>query len=246
VTTKRTVELLEAAALIAAIVALIGLIGIEGSVRQKLPSILTSAQSAAQKFASASRSLSDAARKQDRYLQQTSRELNKTVADAHDLLVHTDFALNGRHGRGGLLPSASAMLTNQQMQLDVMEAQATKALADLDAAEQQAQPILVSLNEVARNGVLAARNVSDAAEFAAKTAGNPRIAESLQRLDLALAESDATLTNLESISASGSRDAAMIETRLRQALKPASLLKTALLRALGVAAPAAAIASTVH
>lgn len=139
---KRAIELLEAAALIAAIVALIGLIGIEGSVRQKLSSILSSTQSAAQKFASASDSLSDAARKQDRYLQQTSREVNKTVADAHDLLLHTDFALNGRNGRGGLLPSASAMVADQQMQLDLVEARATKALADLDAAELQALSLI--------------------------------------------------------------------------------------------------------
>lgn len=243
---KRTVEILQAAALIAATIALIGLIGIEGTVRQKLPLILASTQTAAQKFASASDSLSDTARRQDHYLDQTSRELNKTVADAHDLLVHTDFALNGRNGRGGLLPSASALLADQQLQLDAMEARATNALTDLQAAERQAQLILAPLSEAARNGAQAARSASEAAAFAAKTAGNPSISESLRRLDLALAESDATLANLQAISASGNRDAAMIETRLRQALKPASMLKSALLRALGVAGPAAAIAASVR
>jgi predicted ribonuclease YlaK len=207
---------------------------------------LASAQSAAQKFASASDSLNDAARKQDRYLEQTSRELNKTVADAHDLLVHTDFALNGRNGRGGLLPSANAMVADQQLQLDAIEARTTKALVDLDAAEQRAQVILVSLDHAARSTAQAAHSASDAAAITAKVAGNPQIAESLQRLDLALAESDVTLANLQAISASGNRDATMIETRLRQALKPASLLKAALLRAIGLGGPAAEIASTLR
>jgi hypothetical protein len=236
---KRAVELLEAASLLAAIVALVGLIGIEGSVRHNLPSILASTQTAAKKFASASDSLSDSARKQNAYLDQTSRELNKTVADAHDLLVHTDLALNGRNGRGGLLPSASALVAEQQLRLDVIEAQATKDLADLDAAEQQAQPILASIDETARSA-------SNAAAFAEKIAGNSRITESIERLDLALAESDGTLANLQAISASGNRDAAMIEMRLRQALRPASLLKSALLRFLGFAAPAAQIASALR
>jgi len=234
---KRAIEILQAAALIAAIIALIRFIGIEGSVRKKLPSILASAQTAAEKFASASDSLSDAARKQNVYLDQTSRELNKTVADAHDLLSHADFALNGRNGHGGLLPSATALVADQQMQLDAIEARATKALSDLDAAEQQAQPILASLSE-------AAHSASDAAASAAKAAGNPEIAQSIDRLDVALAESDVTLANLQAISASGDRDAAMIEARLREALKPASFLKSALLRALGVAAPIAQIAGS--
>jgi hypothetical protein len=236
---KRFIELLEALALAAALAALVGLIAIERTVRQRLPSILASTQTAAQKFASASDSLSDAARKQDRYLDHTSRELNKTVADAHDLLIHTDLALNGRNGRGGLLPATSALVSDQQLQLDAIEVRAQKALADLDAAEQQAQPILVSLNQ-------AARSTASAANSLARTAGDPRIAESLQRLDLALAESDATLANLQAISSSGNRDAAMIESRLRQALKPASMLKAALLHALSIAAPAAEISASLH
>jgi hypothetical protein len=180
----------------------------------------------------ASDSLSDAARKQDRYLDQTSRELNKTVADAHDLLIHTDESLNGRNGRGGVLPSASALVSDQQLQLDAVEERATNALVDLEAAEQQALPILASLNQAVR--------------AASSTAGNPRIAESLRRLDASLAEAETTLANLQAISASGNRDAAMIETRLRQALKPAGLLKSALLHALAVAGPAAQIASALH
>lgn len=236
---KRLIELLEALALASTLVALIGVIAIERPVRQKLPSILASTQTAAQKFASASDSLSDAARKQDRYLDQTSRELNKTVADAHDLLIHTDLALNGRNGHSGLLPAVSALVFDQQLQLDVIESRAQKALADLDSAEQQAQPILASLDQ-------AARSAASASDSLAHTAGNPRIAKSLQRLNLALAESDTTLANLQAITASGNRDAAMIEARLRQALKPASMLKAALLHALSIAAPAAEISASLR
>ncbi|MGA9883572.1 MAG: hypothetical protein WBQ34_07630 [Candidatus Acidiferrales bacterium] len=229
---RRVIEVLEAAALIATIVALVGLITIEASVRERLPRILADGESAAQRFAAASDSVADAAGKQDGYLDQTSRELNKTVADAHDLLIHTDESLNGRDGRGGTLPAASALLAEQRIQLDMIEARTNLALDDLDAAEKQAQPILASLDETARS--------------AAQTAGNPGIAESLQRLDLALAESDATLVNLQAISASGNRDAAMIEIRLRQALKPANLLKSALLHAVGIAGPAAQVAASLH
>ncbi len=229
---KRFLELLQAAALVVAIIALSGLIEIERTLRQTLPPILASTQRAAEKFASASDSLSDAARKQDVYLDQTSRELNKTVADAHDLLIHTDESLNGRNGRGGVLPAAAGILAEQRSQLNAVETRANLALGDLDAAGKEAQPILASLNQAAR--------------AAADTAGNPHIAESLQRLDTSLAEAEATLANLQAISSSGNRDAAMIETRLRQALKPAGLLRSALLRVLGIAAPSAQIAAAIH
>lgn len=229
---RRFIEILEAAALSAAILAILGLIEIEHSIRLRLPGILASSESAAQKFTAASDSIADAARKQDRYLDHTSRELNKTIADAHDLLIHTDESLNGRDGHVGFFSGASNMLAEQQTQLDALEMRADVALADLDAAEKQAQPLLASL--------------SRAAQSAADTAGNPRIAESIGRLDSALAESDAVLANLQAISASGNRDAALIETRLRQALRPAGLLKSALLHTLGVVAPASQIAASVR
>lgn len=229
---KYLLEVLEVAALIATIVALVGLVAIERSVSERLPRILADSEAAAQKFAAASDSVADAAAKQDRYLDQTSRELSKTVTDAHDLLIHTDESLNGRDGRGGTLTAASDLLADQQTRLRTMEVRANLALDDLDAAEKEAQPILTSLNQ--------------ASQSAAQTAGNTSIAESLRRLDLALAESDATFANLQAISASGDRDAILIEGRLRQALKPASLLKKAFLHALGIAGPAAQVAASLH
>jgi hypothetical protein len=226
---RKITEILEALVLVAAIFAFVGLLKIEGTVRERLPEILANSESAARKFAAASDSIADTAREQDRYLGHTTRELNKTVADAHDLLIHTDESLNGRGHREGLLPAASALLVEQRMQLDMMESRADLAVDDLDAAEKHAQPILTSLNQTAQS--------------AAATARNPQIAESLRRLELALSESDATLANLEAISESGNRDAIMIEVRLRQALKPARLLKSMLMRTLGIAAPAAAMAA---
>lgn len=229
---RKFLNILEAATLIALLIALSEMIAIERSLRQKLPPILASTQIAATKIAVASDALADSARKQNRDLDQMSRELNKTVANAHDLLVHTDISLNGRNGSGGVLPTASALLADQQLRLDAIEARACKAVTDLDSAEQNAQTILASLNQAAGN--------------AANVAGNRDIPESLQRLDIALAEADATLANLQTISASGNRDARMIENRLHQALKPASLLKSALLHALSIAAPAAQIVSSMH
>jgi hypothetical protein len=229
---RRLLQTLEAATLIAAIGALMGFMEIERTVRNRLPAILAASGDAAQKLAAAGDSIADAARKQDLYLDHTSRELNKTVADAHDFLIHTDESLNGRNGRGGVLPAASQALAEQKTQFDALEARANVAISDLDAAEKQAQPLLASLSQ-------AAQGASDAEV-------NPRIAESIERLDEALAESDAVLANLQAISASGNRDAAMVETRLRQALKPSGLLKSALLRALGVVAPAIQIAASVR
>jgi ABC-type transporter Mla subunit MlaD len=229
---KRLIEALAAAVLSAALVALIGIVQVEYAIRRSLPPILAGAQSAAQKFASASDSISDAARRQDRYLDQTSRELNKTLADAHDLLIHTDESLNGGPGHRGLMPVATTLVSDQHAQLARIETHADEVIAGLDAEEKQIRPILASLNQTAQS--------------AAQAAGNPHVAESLERLDLAMSEADATLANLQAITASGNRDARMIESRLRRALKPASLLKSALLRALGIAAPAAEIAVSVR
>jgi hypothetical protein len=219
---NRFKQILECGALIALTVAMIGLIAIEGSLRKALPDILASAARGAAKFADASDALNTAAQNETKYLANGSRELNKTVADAHDLLIHTDLSLNGPEG---LLPT-------QTKQLALMESQANQAIADLDAAVKQAQPILA--------------NLSVAAFGASQAANDPNIAKSLAGLAEATRKANIALLNLDAISASGNRDAQALEARLKQVLKPASLLKTALYRALGIAVPAAEIAGALR
>ena len=53
------------------------------------------------------------------------------------------------------------------------------------------------------------------------------------------------LASLDGMAASGNRDAAMLEAKLREALKPATLAKSIFMRALGLAGPAAEVATAV-
>jgi len=216
---RSIIETLEAAALIALIVALWGAIALEGTLRQKLPGILDSAARAAQHFDTASGAVAKAAVDQDAELEDENRRTKKLITHASDLLAHTDLSLNGP---SGLLPT-------QGRQLSAIESSANKALADLDTAIQQAQPILANLNT--------------AAQGASAAANDPNVAKSLHNLTTATQNANSALLSLDSIAASGNRDAAMLETRLRQALKPASLAKSILMHALGLAAPAAEVFS---
>lgn len=92
---------------------------------------------------------------------------------------------------------------------------------------------------------VALKSLSNASQGLQDATNNPAIGESLGNLEKATAEADTALANLDAISASGNRDAQMVESRLREALKPASLAKSIIYHALGIAAPAAQIASAV-
>jgi len=220
---------LEAAALVALIVALLGAISIERIVRNSLPGIFDGSREAVGKLSAASDALALAADAESRAAPQQTREVSKAVADAHDLLAHTDISLNGPHG---LIPRISASVADQQARLDELEREANRAIADLDAAVQRAQPAI--------------QDLASASGGISRAANDPAITQALANLASATGRADSVLRNLDAISASGNRDAAMIEKRLREALKPASLLKSALLRALGIAAPAAEIAASVR
>jgi len=123
----------------------------------------------------------------------------------------------------------ATLVENQDLSLGALERQATADLADLDAGEKQL--------------AAAARELTAASSSAADLLADPRNAEILAQLDAAMAKTNDTLAHLSSIAASGDRDAAMLEARLRQALKPASLAKAAFERLLGIAGPAAQVAT---
>lgn len=120
-------------------------------------------------------------------------------------------------------------IEDQDLGLQALEKQGTADLADLDASEKQFY--------------IAMKNASEATKSAAGLMADPHLADSLAKLDTAMAKTNDTLGHLSAIAASGDRDAAMLEARLREALKPASLAKTIFLRALGLAGPAAQVAT---
>jgi len=125
----------------------------------------------------------------------------------------------------------NAGLADQQRQLDQLEADADASIKGLTSAEQQLDRVLAG--------------AGDAAASAAQLAADPALKDSLGQLDAAMGQADQTLQQIQQIAASGNRDAQMLEARLRQALKPASLAKNLFERALGIAGPAAQVATAV-
>ena len=186
--------------------------------------MLAHLSSSASKFDSAMDSVNTAAARQA----DAQIEFKKDLANLHDVLIHTDLSLNGR---AGVLPVLSAAVSNQDAQLTALEKQATASIAEVQEATRQAEAVL---------GTLEATGQSLAA-----LAANPAFLEALERLDDATGKANAILASVDAIAASGNRDAQMLETRLRQALKPASLAKSIFLHALGLAGPAAQIATAV-
>ena len=93
------------------------------------------------------------------------------------------------------------------------------------ALEKQATADLVTLDDASKQLNAALGNTAAASKSAADLLADPAIGESIARLDGAMAKADETLAHLDSAAASGDRQMAMLEARLRQALKPASLLR---------------------
>jgi ABC-type transporter Mla subunit MlaD len=146
-------------------------------------------------------------------------KLNRLLDNAADFLA----------GLGETNRDLATLIENQDLALHALEAQATADLADLGASEKQ---LTAATAEIDRASTSAAELLAD-----------PHLTDSLAELDRAMAKTNDTLAHLSSIAASGDRDAAMLEARLRQALKPASLAKSIFLRAVGIAGPAAQIAT---
>jgi len=156
------------------------------------------------------------------------KRINEVASAARVAIAHTDNSLNGR---GGVLPATAKLVSDQDVAIQALEAQAAAVIADLALTVKQSQAVMWNLNEVAEN--------------AAALTADPSIRESLQKLDDALAKANLILASLDSMAASGNRDALMLEAKLRQALKPAALAKRIFMQALGLAVPAVQIAAAV-
>lgn len=127
----------------------------------QLNGVLANANLAMARLATASAALENAAQGQQSYVDRTSRELAKTVADAHDLLAHTDISLNGTKARPGLIPQLGLAI----------EAQSASALETQDT-------LRVSIADVS---ALSRELQASAANVAALSA-DPRVGQSLAEL----------------------------------------------------------------
>ena len=125
---------------------------------------------------------------------------------------------------GSTIATANQVLKDQNAAALAVELQAQRTLAALETQTNQLAPILAHVDQLA---------------------GNPDLADMLHQLDATTADAQKAMASLDSIAASGDRDAQMLEARLREALKPATLAKTVFERLLGIAGPAAQIATAI-
>jgi hypothetical protein len=163
----------------------------------------------------------DASKEQIESSTAAMKKFNATLDDLHLVLLNANQVVSHVDVAVGHVDVAIVELT----------AQTSTAIADLDVALKDVHPILAHLD--------------DASSSLADLAKNPEIPAALAQLDKAIAETNSILANLDAIAASGNRDALMLEARLRQALKPASLAQTIFTRALGLAGPAAQVATAI-
>lgn len=161
--------------------------------------------------------------------QASANQIASATASEQKLNALLDRATQFVDGLDSTNRTLAGAIADQNKSLLTLEQQATKEIADMDAATHVLGGVLMSAGQ--------------AAQSAAELAADPHLKRSLEQLDAAMSEANATLVQIDAIAASGNRDAQMIETRLRQALKPASLAKTLFERALGLAGPAAQIAT---
>jgi hypothetical protein len=75
-------------------------------------------------------------------------ETNKVLADAHDLIAHTDITLNGPKGHPGLIPQATVLVQKTQPVMDHL----SEAAADLDATIRGIDATIQNLNALLASG----------------------------------------------------------------------------------------------
>lgn len=143
------------------------------------------------------------------------------------LLSDTDSSLNGK---GGALPTLTSAIADQDANMTEIAHRADDAIDTLNVTMKGIQPILAAALEAAQNG--------------ANLSGDPALKEALEKLDVAMDKVNDALASADLILASGGRDAGMIETRLREALKPASLAKQLFEEVLHVGPPVATAVGT--
>jgi hypothetical protein len=170
----------------------------------------------------------DAASSQISIGAQAAQQLAAAGANATKLLADTDRSLND--AKAGVLPGLAGAIAEQNANMTALTHRADDAIDTLNATLRQIQPVLEAAAVAAQNG--------------ANLSGDPNLKASLAKLDDAMDKVNAALASSDLILASGNRDADMIEARLRQALKPASLAKELFERILQIGPPIATAVRT--
>ena len=125
----------------------------------------------------------------------------------------------------------AAAIAHQDSNLTIVEGRSYQAVGDLSAALGKMQQLEETANATAGD--------------IAKLAASPDLAAAIAQFDQGMVKMNSVLASLDGMAASGNRDAAMLEAKLREALKPATLAKSIFMRALGLAGPAAEVATAV-
>jgi hypothetical protein len=87
-------------------------------------------------------------------------ETNKILADAHDLIAHTDITLNGPKGHPGLIPQATVLVQRAQPVMDHL----SDAAADLDATIRRTDATIQNLNALLSSGTTTMGEVQSSLE----------------------------------------------------------------------------------
>lgn len=160
---------------------------------------------------------------QESYWNAELRETKKATADLHDLLIHTDISLNGRHGDGGILGDVHAQVI-------------PRVASTLDSAN-------AVLSDVGRRSgvVLDSANLSVHGLVSLEDALTKCIAD--PRYDAILADAAESMHNLTGMTADGKHigddTAAFVHRELAPAKGTWNIIKSILFPTVGTAASVA-------
>lgn len=182
----------------------------------ELHATLATVNMAAEQARQASVQANLAATEQRAYWAKTSLETYKTMADLRLTIVRTDHSINDV-----LVPKLSAALTDTDTLTNTAAQQLISTVAEL-------RP---TLNNLARASAAAANAMAD-----------PAIHETLTHVNETSMDLAATARDMDQTVASMARSANLIEGRVRQATKPASLAVRVAEKLLGITTQAAQIA----
>lgn len=223
---QRVKQILEALLLVAAIVLVCLIIVIVQEMRPKVANVLDGAAGATKQSTETLKTLDSAMTAETEKLKEATKQAGKTeyairgaVDSFRRMTDRTDKRLNDE-----ILPDFSAALRST-------DSLARDASRGLDNTVRGLEPTLTNLAAASRN---AAANLSD-----------PAIPNSLKHVDEATASLADSAKHFDGISANAETASELALNRFRQALKPASLAKTIFMRLLGLAGPAAQVATAV-
>lgn len=164
---------------------------------------------------------------QESYWNEELSETKKATSDLHDLLIHTDISLNGRHGDGGILGDVHAQII-------------PRVASTLDTGNAVLRDV-----DVRSGAVLDSANISVSRLVPLEDALTKRVAD--PQYDAILADAAASMHNLTGMTADGKHigddTAAFVHRELAPVRGTWNVLKSFLFE---IAGPAASVASVIR